>query len=174
MILRGRVWKFGNDVDTDVIIPVKYCNTTDPQEFGKHCMEGLDPDFHHKVKPGDIIVAKKNFGCGSSREPAPIAIRATGISCIIAKTFARIFYRNAFNIGLPLFECEDAPDHIEEGDEIEINLDTGEIRDPSVEKIFQANPIPLFMQDLIRDGGLMNHLAKKLNLSGDSSPRKQG
>ena len=174
MILRGRVWKFGNDVDTDVIIPVKYCNTTDPQEFGKHCMEGLDPDFHHKVKPGDIIVAKKNFGCGSSREPAPIAIRATGISCIIAKTFARIFYRNAFNIGLPLFECEDAPDHIEEGDEIEINLDSGEIRDLSVKRIFQANPIPLFMQDLIRDGGLMNHLAKKLNLRGDSSPRKQG
>ena len=168
MILRGRVWKFGDDVDTDVIIPVRYCNTTDPQEFGRHCMEGIDPDFHHKVKPGDIIIAKKNFGCGSSREPAPIAIKAIGISCIIAKSFARIFYRNAFNVGLPLFECEDAPDHIEEGHEIEVNLDTGEIQDLHLGRSFQANPIPPFMQDLIRDGGLMNHLAKKLNLRGNT------
>jgi len=163
MILRGRVWKFGNDVDTDVIIPFKYCSTTDPQEFGKHCMEGIAPDFYKKVKPGDIIVAGKNFGCGSSREPAPIAIKATGISCIIAKTFARIFYRNAFNIGLPILECADAPDHIEEGHEIEVNLDTGEIQDFYLKKSFQAKPIPPFMQDLLRDGGLMNHLAKKLN-----------
>jgi len=164
MILRGQVWKFGNDVDTDVIIPVRYTVTTDPQELGKHCMEGLDPDFPRKVRTGDIIVAKKNFGCGSSREPAPIAIKAIGISCIVAKTFARIFYRNAFNVGLPLFESEDAPDLIEEGHEIEIDLDTGKIQDLSVGKFFQANPIPPFMQDLIREGGLMNHLAKKLNL----------
>jgi 3-isopropylmalate dehydratase small subunit len=164
MILRGQVWKFGNDVDTDVIIPVKYTVSTDPQELGKHCMEGVDPDFPRKVRTGDIIVAKKNFGCGSSREPAPIAIKAIGISCIVGKTFARIFYRNAFNVGLPLFESEDAPDLIEEGHEIEIDLDTGKIQDLSVGKFFQANPIPPFMQDLIREGGLMNHLAKKLNL----------
>jgi 3-isopropylmalate/(R)-2-methylmalate dehydratase small subunit len=164
MILRGRVWKFGNDVDTDVIIPVRYCISTDPQELGKHCMEGLDPDFAKKVRRGDIIVANKNFGCGSSREPAPIAIKALGISCVIAKTFARIFYRNAFNVGLPLLESEEAPDHIEEGHEVEINLDTGEIRDLSLKQAFQAKPIPPFMQDLLQDGGLMNHLAKKLNL----------
>jgi 3-isopropylmalate/(R)-2-methylmalate dehydratase small subunit len=164
MILRGRVWKFGDDVDTDVIIPVQYTSGTDPEEFGKHCMEGIDPEFPHKVKPGDILVAKKNFGCGSSREPAPIAIKAIGISCIVAKTFARIFYRNAFNIGLPLLECEDASDQIEEGHEIEVNLDTGEIQNLTSKKSFQANPIPLFMQELIQDGGLMNHLAKKLNL----------
>jgi len=129
-------------------------------------MEGIDPDFPKKVKPGDIIVANKNFGCGSSREPAPIAIKAIGISCIIAKTFARIFYRNAFNVGLPLLECENAPDHVKEGHEIEVNLDTGEIRDLYLKQSFQAKPIPPFMQDLIRDGGLMNHLAKKLDLRG--------
>jgi len=162
MILRGRVRKFGNDVDTDVIIPVRYCTSSDPHELGRHCMEGIDPDFPKKVRSGDIMIAGKNFGCGSSREPAPIAIKATGISCIIAKTFARIFYRNAFNVGLPLLECEDGPDQIEEGHEIEVNLDTGEIRDLSLGQCFQAKPIPPFMQDLLRDGGLMNHLAKKL------------
>jgi 3-isopropylmalate/(R)-2-methylmalate dehydratase small subunit len=162
MILRGRVWKFGDDVDTDVIIPVRYCNTTDPKEFAKHCMEGIDPNFHKKVKPGDILVAEKNFGCGSSREPAPIAIKAIGISCIVAKTFGRIFYRNAFNIGLPLLESEDAPDQIDEGHEIEVNLDTGKIQNLTLNKSYQANPIPPFMQELIQDGGLMNHLAKKL------------
>ena len=172
MILRGRVWTFGNDVDTDVIIPVQYTNSADPQEFGRHCMEGIDPDFPKKVRPGDIIVANKNFGCGSSREPAPIAIKAIGISCIIAKTFARIFYRNAFNVGLPLLECENAPDHVKEGHEIEVNLDTGEIRDLYLKQSFQAKPIPPFMQDLIRDGGLMNHLAKKLNLQGGSGSRR--
>jgi len=149
-------------VDTDVIIPVQYTSTTDTQEYGRHCMEGLDRDFSKKVKPGDIMVAKKNFGCGSSREPAPIAIRVAGVSCVIAKTFARIFYRNAFNVGLPLLECEDAPDRIEQGHEIEVNLDTGEIRDLLLGESFQAKPIPPFMQDLIRDGGLMNHLAKTL------------
>ena len=166
MILRGRVWKFGDDVNTDVIIPVKYCVSTDPQELGKHCMEGIAPDFAKKVRGGDLIVANKNFGCGSSREPAPIAIKAIGISCVIAKTFARIFYRNAFNVGLPLLESEDAPDHIEEGHEVEIDLDTGEIRDLYLRQSFQAKPIPPFMQDLLRNGGLMNHLAKKLNLRG--------
>jgi 3-isopropylmalate/(R)-2-methylmalate dehydratase small subunit len=162
MILRGKVIKFGEDVDTDVIIPSRYCSSTDPAELGKHCMEGIDSDFTKKVAQGDFIVAGKNFGCGSSREPAPIAIKATGISCIIAKTFARIFYRNGFNVGLPLLECEDASNHIKAGDEIEVNLATGEIRDVSLGKSFQAKPVPSFMQELLDDGGLMNHLAKKL------------
>jgi 3-isopropylmalate/(R)-2-methylmalate dehydratase small subunit len=135
-------------------------------------MEGIDPDFPKKARLGDIVVANKNFGCGSSREPAPIAIKAIGISCIIAKSFARIFYRNGFNVGLPLLECEDASDHIEEGHEIEVNLDTGEIQDLYLKQSFQAKPIPPFMQDLIRDGGLMNHLAKKLDLRGGSGSRK--
>ncbi len=161
MIFRGRVWKFGEDVNTDVIIPGKYLNITNPQELGQHCMEGIDPDFHQKVKPGDIILAGKNFGCGSSREHAPLAIKAVGISCVIAKTFARIFYRNAFNIGLPILECSDSPDQIEEGQEIEVNLDTGEIRDIFLGRSFLARPIPPFMQELIRDGGLMNHLARR-------------
>lgn len=164
MILRGRAWKFGDDVDTDVIIPVQYTSGSDPEEFGRHCMEGIDADFPNKVRPGDILVAGKNFGCGSSREPAPIAIKATGISCIIAKTFARIFYRNGFNVGLPLMECHEAPDQIEEGHEIEINLDTGKIQNLSTHQSFQAKPIPSFMQDLIREGGLMNHLAKQVRL----------
>lgn len=163
MIFRGRVWKFGEDVNTDVIIPGKYLNITNPQELGQHCMEGIGPDFHQKVKPGDIILAGKNFGCGSSREHAPLAIKAIGISCIIAKTFARIFYRNAFNIGLPILECADVPDQLEEGQEIEVDLSTGQIRDLPRGRNFQAKPIPPFMQDLIRDGGLMNHLAKRLS-----------
>jgi 3-isopropylmalate/(R)-2-methylmalate dehydratase small subunit len=162
MIFRGRAWVFGDDIDTDVIIPVQYTTGTDVEIFGKHCMEGIDPDFPKKVSPGDIIIASNNFGCGSSREPAPIAIKALGISCIIAKTFARIFYRNAFNIGLPLIECEEAPDLIQEGHEIEVNLDTGDIQDLSIQRAFKANPIPPFMQELIRDRGLMNHIAKQL------------
>lgn len=155
------MWKFGVDVDTDVIIPGKYLNITDPKELGKHCMEGIAHNFYQKVKPGDIIVADKNFGCGSSREHAPLSIKSLGISCVIAKTFARIYYRNAFNIGLPILECADAPDHIEEESEIEVNLSTGHIRDLSRGRSFQAKPIPPFMQELIRDGGLMNHLAKR-------------
>jgi 3-isopropylmalate/(R)-2-methylmalate dehydratase small subunit len=164
MILYGRVWKFGNNVDTDVIIPVQHTIGTDLEEFGRHCMEGLDPHFAGKVKPGDMIVAGANFGCGSSREPAPLAIKATGISCVIAKSFARIFYRNAFNVGLPLLESSDAWDGVEEGDEIEVSLDSGEIRVISKNAIYKANAIPAFMQQLIRDGGLMNHIARKLDL----------
>jgi 3-isopropylmalate dehydratase small subunit len=164
MILRGRVWKFGNDVNTDVIIPVQHTIGTDLEEFGKHCMEGLDPHFAGKVNTGDIMVAGTNFGCGSSREPAPLAIKASGISCVIAKSFARIFYRNAFNVGLPLLDSADARDGVQEGDEIEVNLDSGEIRVVSSEMSFKANPIPPFMQQLIRDGGLMKHIARKLNL----------
>ena len=163
MILRGWAWKFGRDIDTDVIIPIRYASNPDPNELAKHCMAGIAPDFSRKVKQGDIIIAEENFGCGSSREPAPISIKAAGISCIIAKSFARIFYRNAFNVGLPLLECEEGPDQIEEDHEIEVNLETGEIRDLHLKRFFQAKPIPPFMQDLIRDGGLMNHLAKKLS-----------
>jgi 3-isopropylmalate/(R)-2-methylmalate dehydratase small subunit len=164
MICRGRVWTFGNDVDTDVIIPIQYTTGTDLLEFGRHCMEGIDRAFSAKVKAGDIIVAGANFGCGSSREPAPLAIKAAGISCIIARSFARIFYRNAFNVGLPLLESTEAPDAIQLSDEVEVDLDSGVIRNLSRPALFRANPIPPFMQELIRDGGLMNHIAKRLNL----------
>jgi 3-isopropylmalate/(R)-2-methylmalate dehydratase small subunit len=162
MIFRGRVWKFGNNVDTDVIIPVQYSTGTDPKEMAAHCMEGLDPHFSRKVRAGDIVVAGKNFGCGSSREPAPLAIKGAGISCVIAGSFARIFYRNAFNIGLPLLECMEAQDCIEAGDEIEVDLDSGTIINLSRDEALQARAIPQFMQELIRDGGLMKHIARQL------------
>ncbi len=162
MVLRGRVWKFGNDVDTDVIIPVQHTGFADLNNYGKHCMEGLDPQFSSKVRAGDVIVAGTNFGCGSSREPAPLAIKACGISCVIAKTFARIFYRNSFNVGLPLLESKEAPDGIEAGDELEIDVDAGEIKNLTKGRVFKASAIPPFMQELIQDGGLMTHIAKNL------------
>jgi 3-isopropylmalate/(R)-2-methylmalate dehydratase small subunit len=162
MIFRGKVWKFGNDVDTDVIIPVQHTMGTDVTEFGKHCMEGLDPLFHKKVSAGDIMVAGTNFGCGSSREPAPLAIKAAGISCVIAKSFARIFYRNAFNVGLPLLDSPEVWDNVDEGDEVEVDLDSGEVSALARGTTFTANAIPPFMQELIRDGGLMKHIAKRL------------
>jgi 3-isopropylmalate dehydratase small subunit len=165
MKFRGRVWKFGDDIDTDVIIPVSYCGGNDVREIGRHCMEGVDPGFSAKVRAGDMIVAGRNFGCGSSREPAPLAIKAAGISCIIARSFARIFYRNAFNVGLPLLECDGAYS-IEGGDEIEVDLGTGQISDLTTGRPFQAKPLPAFMQDLLRTGGLMRHVAKRLGLSG--------
>lgn len=160
MKLKGKAWRFGGDIDTDRIIPARYLNTSDPKELARHCMEDADPDFVNKVNPGDIIVADKNFGCGSSREHAPIAIKACGVSCVIAKSFARIFYRNAFNMGLPILESPEAVDGINEGDTIEVDLDTGEIKViPQSEirnpKLFQAHPIPPFMQELIKAGGLM-------------------
>ena len=164
MILKGQVHKYGANVDTDVIIPVQHTTGTDVAEFGKHCMEGLDPLFSKKVNQGDIIVAGTNFGCGSSREPAPLAIKAAGISCVIAKSFARIFYRNAFNVGLPLLDSAEVVDNVETGDELEVDLNSGEIRAVSQCRTFGANAIPPFMQQLIRDGGLMNHIAKRLNL----------
>lgn len=164
MAFQGKVWKFGDDIDTDVIIPVQYTITPDPVELGKHSMEGIDPDFPRKISQGDIIVAGKNFGCGSSREPAPVSIKAAGISCIIGKSFARIFYRNAFNVGLPLIECGDAYDKIKEGDSLEIDVDTGVIKDTSSGVVLQAKPIPPFMQELLDDGGLMRHLAKKMGI----------
>ena len=162
MKLRGKVWKFGKNIDTDAIIPARYLNTSDPKELAKHCMEDADPEFPKKVSPGDIIVADSNFGCGSSREHAPIALKAAGVSCVIAPSFARIFYRNAFNMGLPIFECEDAVELINEGDEVEVDGDTGEIVNITTGKKMKAQPIPPFMQELIKDGGLIPHIMKKI------------
>ncbi len=164
MLLKGRVWRFGNDVDTDAIIPGRYLITSDPQELAKHVMEDSDREFSGKVKSGDIIVAGKNFGCGSSREHAPIAIKAAGIQAVIAKSFARIFYRNAFNIGLPIFESEEASEKIKEGDEIEVDADNGVIRNLTANEEYKANPIPPFMQELIAAGGLVKWTKGKLKV----------
>lgn len=161
----GRVWKFGDHVDTDVIIPARYLTTSDPKALGRHCMEDADPDFIHKVKKGDIIVAGRNFGSGSSREHAPIAIKAAGISCVIAESFARIFYRTAFNMGLPIFESAEAVRQIKAGDQVAVEAETGLIEDRNSKKKFQAEPIPPFMQELISDGGLIAHI-KKIQGSG--------
>ena len=163
MLIKGQVWSFGNDIDTDVIIPARYLNTSDPKELAKHIMEGADSDFAHKVKQGDIIVAGKNFGCGSSREHAPIAIKAAGIQAVIAKSFARIFYRNAFNIGLPIFESKEGSEKIKETNEIEINADKGIIKNLSTQEEYKANPIPPFMQELIDAGGLIEWTKQKLS-----------
>lgn len=161
-ILKGRAWKFGDDIDTDAIIPARYLNTSDPAELAKHCMEDADTGFAGKVKTGDIIVAGKNFGCGSSREHAPIAIKAAGVACVIAPTFARIFYRNAFNTGLLILESGEAAAAIAAGHEIAINPAAGTIDDITSGQQFQAQPIPEFMQKLLDDGGLMEHWRKRL------------
>ena len=157
----GKVWKFGDDIDTDLIIPARYLNTSDPEELAQHCMEDADPAFARKVAKSDIIVAGKYFGCGSSREHAPIAIKAAGISCVIAKSFARIFYRNAFNMGLPILECDDT-DAFKTGDTLSIDFDSGEIIHMGTNKTYYSRPIPLFMQELIQSGGLMTYIEKKL------------
>jgi 3-isopropylmalate/(R)-2-methylmalate dehydratase small subunit len=163
MKLKGNAWKFGADVDTDAIIPARYLNTSDPAELAKHCMEdSKTPDFVKRMKKGDIIVADKNFGCGSSREHAPIAIKAAGVSCVIAKTFARIFYRNSFNMGLPIFECPEAVDEIREGDTLEVDAATGVMKNLTTKKTYKAAPIPTFMQELISSGGLMEWVKKKI------------
>ncbi len=164
MILKGRVWKFGRDIDTDAIIPARYLNTSDPDELAKHVMEDADREFPSKVKKGDIIIADANFGCGSSREHAPIAIKAAGIQAVVAKSFARIFYRNAFNIGLPIFESADAS-KITEGDEVEIDADKGVIKNLTKDEVYNANPIPPFMQELISAGGLIEWTKKRLKAS---------
>ena len=161
MKLEGRIWKFGSDVDTDAIIPARYLNQSDPKELAKHAMEDERPGFIKKVKKGDILLAEKNFGCGSSREHAPIALKASGISCIIAKSFARIFFRNSFNLGLPLLESLEASEAIKDGDRVRVDLNTGEIFDLTQRKKFFPTPIPPFMQELLRDGGLIPHLRKK-------------
>ncbi len=161
MTLEGTVWKFGDNINTDVIIPAPYLVTTDMEELGKHCMEGVDAAFAEKVRPGDIIVAGKNFGSGSSREHAPMAIKGAGISCVIAEGFARIFFRNAFNMGLAIFESRGVFQVIQEGDRISVNQDTGKIMDHTNGKQFFANPIPPFMQELIEAGGLMSYVLNK-------------
>jgi 3-isopropylmalate/(R)-2-methylmalate dehydratase small subunit len=162
MKLKGNAWKFGADIDTDAIIPARYLNTSDPKELASHCMEdSTNPDFIKKMTPGDLIVAEKNFGCGSSREHAPIAIKAAGVSCVIAKSFARIFYRNCFNMGLPIFESVEAVDGIKEGDQIEVDADAGMIRNLTTNKTFNVAPVPSFMQELIATGGLMAYTKKK-------------
>jgi len=162
MILRGRVWKFGDNIDTDVIIPARYLNTSDPTELARHVMEDADREFPGKVRAGDIIVAGRNFGCGSSREHAPLAIKSAGIQAVVAKSFARIFYRNAFNIGLPIFESIEAVDRIREGDEIEIDADKGIIKDLTSGGEYHSMPIPPFMQELVSAGGLIEWTKKKV------------
>jgi 3-isopropylmalate/(R)-2-methylmalate dehydratase small subunit len=164
-MIKGKAIKYGNNVDTDVIIPARYLNTTDPQELAVHCMEDLDPGFKDKVQPGDIMVAGTNFGCGSSREHAPIAIKASGISCIIAETFARIFYRNAINIGLPIMECPEAAREIQEGDRVAVDLTTGIITNLTTGRTFKAAPFPQFMQELINAGGLVEYVKERMGAS---------
>ena len=161
MEITGKVWKFGDDIDTDLIIPARYLNTSDPQELAQHCMEDADPEFSRKVRASDIIVAGKYFGCGSSREHAPIAIKAAGVSCVIAKNFARIFYRNAFNTGLLILECEQADD-FKTGERLSVNFDTGKITHLDSGKAYTTKPIPPFMQELVRSGGLMQYIAGKI------------
>ena len=161
MNAKGTVHKFGDNVDTDVIIPARYLNTASHKELAAHCMEDIDADFVNKVKEGDIMVAEKNFGCGSSREHAPIAIKASGISCVIASTFARIFYRNAINIGLPIVECPEAAKAINAGDEVEVDFDSGVITDKTTGESFKGQPFPEFMQRIIKAEGLVNYINNK-------------
>ena len=161
MNYKGTVHRYGRDVDTDVIIPARYLNTSDPAELAKHCLEDLDATFVEKVNPGDIIVAEENFGCGSSREHAPIAIKAAGVSCVIAETFARIFYRNAINIGLPIIECPEAAIAISAGDEVEVDFDSGIITDVTTGQKFEGQAFPPFMQKIIDCEGLVNYINQK-------------
>ena len=158
MKANGRVFKYGDNVDTDVIIPARYLNSSDPEELAKKCMEDIDADFVNRVEKGDIMVANKNFGCGSSREHAPIAIKAAGISCVIAETFARIFYRNAINIGLPIIECAEAAKEIEAGDTVEIDFDSGMIYDRTKNTEYKGQAFPPFMQKIIESEGLINYI----------------
>ena len=158
MKANGKVIKYGDNIDTDVIIPARYLNTTDHKELASHCMEDIDKEFVNKVKDGDIMVGGANFGCGSSREHAPIAIKASGISCVIASTFARIFYRNSINIGLPILECDEAAKDIKDGDTVSVNFDTGVITNETTGKTYQAEPFPEFIQNIIKKGGLINSI----------------
>ena len=161
MRFEGRVWKFGDNVDTDLIIPARFLNVSDEEELAKNCFVDVRPDFVEKVQAGDVIVAGKNFGCGSSREHAPWALKGAGIRVIIAKSFARIFYRNAFNIGLPLLESDQASDDLEEGDQVSVDLLTGKISNESKDQHFSAKPIPDFMMEIIQAGGLVNHIKNR-------------
>lgn len=161
MQAKGKVFKYGDNVDTDVIIPARYLAIADPRELAEHCMEDIDKDFVKKVQPGNIMVAGKNFGCGSSREHAPLVIKVSGISCVIAETFARIFYRNAINIGLPILECEAAANGIDAGDEVEVDFDTGVITDVTKGESWQAAAFPPFIQNIIKAGGLLKSLKER-------------
>jgi 3-isopropylmalate/(R)-2-methylmalate dehydratase small subunit len=160
-VLHGTAWTFGRDIDTDLIIPARYLNMKTADELGPYCMIDADPDFSKKVKPGDIVVAKENFGCGSSREHAPIALKGAGVSVVIAKSYARIFYRNAFNTGLPILVAPDAVDGIREGDELTVDLATGEIKDLTTGTTYQAEPLPPFMRELVEAGGLLPYLKQR-------------
>jgi 3-isopropylmalate/(R)-2-methylmalate dehydratase small subunit len=162
LILKGKVHKYGANIDTDAIIPARYLNLSEPPELAKHCMEDIDAEFLKKLKPGDIIVAETNFGCGSSREHAPVALKAAGVSCVIAKTFARIFFRNAINIGLPLLESPEAAEGIEAGDIVEVDLAAGQIKDVTKGKTYIAKPYPEFMMGIINAGGLVPYTMKKI------------
>ena len=162
MKFNGTVIKYGRDIDTDVIIAARYLNTSDPKELAKHCMQDLDPTFVERVKPGDIMVAEENFGCGSSREHAPICIKAAGIDCVIAKSFARIFYRNAINTGLAILECPEAVDGISEGDTVSVDADAGIITDETAGKSWQAQPFPPFIKEIIEAGGLVARTKNKM------------
>ncbi len=161
MNAKGTVHKYGDDVNTDVIIPARYLNTASHSELAAHCMEDIDQDFVKNVKPGDIVVALKNFGCGSSREHAPIALKASGVSCVIAATFARIFYRNSINIGLPILECPEAAEAISAGDTVSVDFDSGLITDETTGKTYQAHPFPPFIKNIITSGGLLESITKK-------------
>ncbi len=158
--MQGKTWKYGNNINTDEITPACYLNTSDPVELARHCLEGLDAGFAAKVAPGDLLVAGSNFGCGSSREHAPISIKAVGVSCVIAKTFARIFFRNSINIGLPIVECPQAAESIQAGDVVSVDVNTGTIKNLTRNETYQAQPFPPFMQELISEGGLMNYVKK--------------
>lgn len=162
MILSGHVIKYGDNIDTDVIIPARRLNTSDPKELAQYCMEDLDKTFHQRVREGDVMAAGQNFGCGSSREHAPIAIKASGISCVVAKSFARIFYRNAINIGLPILECPEAADGISDGDKVEIDLGTGIIRNVTAGEAFKAEPFPPFIQKIVSAGGLIEAIEQNV------------
>ncbi len=162
MILKGQVHKYGANVDTDVIIPARYLNVSDPLELAKHCMEDIDAQFVKKMKPGDMIIADTNFGCGSSREHAPLSIKTAGVSCVIAKSFGRIFFRNAINIGLPLLECTECVEKTKSGDTLEVDLTTGKIVNLSNGLVFTAKPYPDFMSELIKAGGLINYTKNRL------------
>jgi 3-isopropylmalate dehydratase small subunit len=162
-LYKGKAWRFGDDIDTDAIIPARYLTTSDPEELASHCMEDADPDFSSKVSAGDIIVGGKNFGCGSSREHAPIAIKAAEVSCVVAASFARIFYRNSFNMGLPIFESPEASAGIRTGDEVEVDPASGVIRNLTKGEEYRAEPYPSFMVDLIQSGGLIPYMLKEVS-----------
>lgn len=173
MEIKGRVWKLGDDIDTDVIIPARYLNSFKPVELARHCLVDLDPEFPHRIKPGDILVAGRNFGCGSSREHAPLALKAAGVACVVAESFARIFYRNAVNIGLPILECPEAAARTREGDTLAIDLNRGLVTNLNRGESYQAIPFPPFMQEIMAAGGLINYVRRKVkdNAQGNPPPR---